>query len=122
MWVLLAKSIGLLVAAFGLTLFAMPQFIHKVFDFFKEGKRLYWAGVFRSLVGLVLLLEASQSAVPAATVSLGVLFLLSGIIVFACDAEKLKAFLAQYSEMPVLVLRLLGLVAACFGILIFAVT
>ena len=121
MLVLLVKLVGLLVAGFGLAVFVSPKFIAKVFDFFKEGKRIYWAGVVRLLVGLVLLLTAAKSALPVANVALGVIFLLSGIIVFVCDLEKMKNFISHYGELPVLVIRLLGLVAACFGILIFSI-
>jgi hypothetical protein len=118
---ILAKLIGLLIAVLGLAMFVLPQSFQKVADFFKEGKRIYWAGVGRSLVGLILLIGAPQSLLPVATASVGVIFLLSGIIVFACDLEKLKGFLTHYSEMSVLVIRLLGLVAASFGILIFSI-
>ena len=121
MLVILAKLIGLVVAGVGLTIFASPAFTQKVFAFVKEGKRIYLAGVARCLVGLILLLIASQSVLPVATVAVGVILLLSGIIVFACDLEKLKNFITHYSELPVLVLRLIGLAAACFGILIFSV-
>ena len=118
---ILAKLIGLLVAAFGLTIFVSPQFTQKVFNFFREGKRIYWAGVIRTVAGLVLLLASGQSPIPVAVMAVGVLFLLSGIIVFLCDLERLKSFLVHYSEMPALILRLLGLVGACFGILIFSI-
>lgn len=121
MLVLLAQLVGLVVVGFGLTIFVSPKFTQKVFDFVKEGKRIYWAGVFRCLLGLILLLVAAKSTVPIATVAVGVVLLLSGIIVFACELEKLKSFLTHYSELPVLVIRLLGLVAACFGILIFSI-
>jgi uncharacterized protein YjeT (DUF2065 family) len=121
MLVFLAKLIGLAVAVLGMTIFVSPKFFQKVFAFIKEGKRIYWAGVSRCLVGFLLLFIASRSALPVATVSVGAVFLLSGIIVFACDLEKLKSFLTQYSEMPVLVIRLLGLVAVSFGILIFSI-
>ena len=118
---ILAKLIGLLIVAIGLVMFVLPQFFPKVTDFLKEGKHIYWAGVGRSLVGVILLTVAPQSVLPVATVSVGVMFLLSGIIVFACDLEKLKGFLTHYSETSVLVIRLLGLVAASFGILIFSI-
>lgn len=121
MLVLLAKLIGLVVAGFGLTIFASPKFTQKVFAFMREGKRIYWGGVVRCLVGLILLLSVSTSVLPVATVAVGLILFLSGIIVFACDLEKLKNLLNHYSELPVLVIRLLGLVAACFGILVFSV-
>lgn len=121
MLILLAELIGLVVAGVGLTIFALPEFIQKIFDFVKEGKRLYWAGVVRCLIGLVLLLIAPKSVLPVATVAVGLVFLLSGIIAFACDLEKMKSFLAHYNELPVLVIRLIGLTVACVGILIFSV-
>jgi len=117
----LIKLIGLLIMVLGLAIFASPQFTQKIFDFFRTGKRIYYAGVIRTLVGLALFICASRSAVPLAAIALGLMFLVSGIVVFAADPEKLKTFLAAYSEMPALVIRLLGLVAASFGILIVSI-
>jgi len=121
MLIFLVKCIALLVAGLGLMIFALPKNIHKVFAFIREGKRIYWAGVVRCLVGFVLLLSASKSVLPVATVSVGMIFLLSGIVVFACDPEKLKGLFAHSGEMPVIVIRLLGLVVASFGLLVFSI-
>lgn len=119
--IILAKLIGVLIAVFGLTIFAMPAFTEKVFSFFIKGKRIYLAGVIRSFTGLVLLLAASRSLVPIAAIALGIMFLTSGIVVFAVEIEKMKIFIEHYREMPGLVLRLFGLAAASFGILIFSI-
>jgi uncharacterized protein YjeT (DUF2065 family) len=117
----LVKLVGLLIMALGLAIFASPSFAQKIFDFIKEGKRIYYAGVIRTAVGLILFLCASQSRVPLTAIALGLMFLVSGIVVFAADPEKLKALIGFYSEMPGLVIRLLGLVAAAFGILIVSI-
>jgi hypothetical protein len=119
--VILIKLLGLVITALGLVIFASTDFTQKLFDFFKEGKRIYYAGVVRGILGLILFVTASQSVVPLAAIALGLMFLVSGILVFAADVEKIKAFLITYSEMPGLVIRLLGLVAASFGILIFSI-
>lgn len=119
--ILLIKLIGVVIAGMGLAIFASPVFVQRLFAFFKEGKNLYVAGVVRSVIGLLLLFSASVSRVPVAALALGVMFLTSGIVIFAADLEKLKAFVAAYSEMPELVIRLLGLVACSFGILIFSI-
>ncbi len=119
--IFLVKLIGVLIAALGLTIFASPSFTQKIFGFFKVGKRVYYAGVIRTFVGLVLLICSTRSTIPLAAISLGLMFLVSGIAVFASDPEKLKAFIQPFREMPELVIRLLGLVAASFGILIFAI-
>jgi uncharacterized protein YjeT (DUF2065 family) len=119
--ILIAKLIGILITIFGLAIFASPQFTQTIFTFFKEGNRLYLAGVVRTFIGLILLLGASRSLVPLAAIALGLMFLMSGIVVFATDLQKLKDFIETYANMPGLVLRLLGMVAASFGILIYAI-
>ena len=118
---ILVKLIGIVIAGLGLAIFASPAFSQKIFDFFKEGKRIYFAGIIRVATGLILLVATSRSAVPLAAIALGMMFLMSGIVIFAADIEKMKIFIQQFSEMPGLVIRLFGLVAASFGILIFSI-
>lgn len=118
---ILAKLFGVVMTVFGLAIFASPQFSQKMFNFFNEGKRIYLAGVIRFVAAVIILLAASKSAVPVAAMALGVMFLVSGIVVFAVDLEKMKAFILHYSQMPGLAIRLLGLMAATFGILIFSI-
>jgi uncharacterized protein YjeT (DUF2065 family) len=119
--IILIKFIGVLIAGLGLALFASPEFSQKIFNFFKEGKRLYIAGAIRLVVGALILFSASSSVVPVAAIALGLMFVVSGIVIFAADLEKMKAFLLHYSQMPQLVIRLLGLVAATFGVLVFSI-
>ncbi|MDP2653729.1 MAG: hypothetical protein Q8Q08_06830 [Candidatus Omnitrophota bacterium] len=119
--VFLVKFVGLLIMSFGFAIFASPPFAQKMFDFFKVGKRIYWAGVVRTSVGLLMLLTSSRSLVPLAAIALGLMFLVSGIVVFAADIEKLKDFMLAYRKMPALVIRLMGLAAASFGILVFSI-
>ncbi|HNV85332.1 MAG TPA: hypothetical protein PKL97_00020 [Candidatus Omnitrophota bacterium] len=118
---ILVKLIGVVIAAFGLAIFISPAFTQKVFSFFKEGKRIYYAGVIRVVLGVIILTAASRSQVPLAAIALGLLFLMSGIIVFMCEEEKIKALLSHYSEMPPLVVRFLGIVPATFGVLVFSI-
>ena len=119
--VFLAQLVGILIMGMGFGIFASPAFVEKVFQFFKEGRRIYYAGVFRTAVGLILFLAASRSLVPLAAIALGLMFLVSGIVVFAADQEKLKSFMAAFSQMPPLVIRLFGLIAASFGMLVFSI-
>src|SRR3989338_10667050 len=72
---IIAKLLGLLIAGFGTAIFASPQVTQKIFQFFKEDKRIYIAGVVRAFTGVVLLLAASQSVVPVAAIALGIMFL-----------------------------------------------
>ncbi len=119
--IILIKLLGLLITGVGLGIFASPGFSAKLFDFFKSGKNIYYAGVFRGLAGLLILVTASRSTVPLAAIALGIMFLVSGITIFAAEREKLLVFVEHYSQMPGLVIRLLGLVAASFGILVLSI-
>ncbi len=119
--IFLAKLIGVIITLFGLTVFATPKITEKVFAFFMEGKNLYLAGVIRIVTGVVILLAMSGSLVPTAAFSLGAMLLVSGALIFVIGVEKMKAFIAHYKQMPTLVIRLFGLIAATFGILIFSI-
>jgi len=119
--IILVKLFGILITLLGLTIFASPEFTKKLFAFFTEGRRIYYAGVVRTVVGLIILISASRCSIPLAAIALGLMFLVSGIAVFAADLEKLKSFITAYSGMSGLIIRLMGLVAAFFGILIFSI-
>jgi len=46
------------------------------------------------LVAAALFAAASQSPAPLAAIALGIMFLVSAIVIFAADMEKLKSFTA----------------------------
>jgi len=119
--IFLVKLAGILIMALGITIFASPQITQKIFEFCKEGNRLYYSGVIRTVVGIIILILASNSLVPLAAIALGLMLLLSGIVIFAADQDKLKTLLNAFNEMPGLTMRLFGLIAASFGILIYAI-
>lgn len=97
---IVAQLMGIAIAGFALVVFVAPKITEKVFDFFMEGKSLYLGGVIRIVVGLILLLSISSSAVPLAAGLLGVIFLASGAIIFATELEKMKEFLTAYRALP----------------------
>lgn len=119
--VLLIKLIGLLILAMGLAICASPAFMKKISDFFFQGKNIYYAGAIRAAAGGFLLLGASQSKLPLAAAVLGILFLLSAAVIFVTGAENMKNFIRQYLTLPQPAIRILGLVAACFGLLILVI-
>ena len=117
----LAKGLGVLIGITGLLFFALPASMQKVFEFFMQGKRIYLAGVIRLAAGGILLGTSPHSLVPRAALALGLLFFMSGLVIFAAPPDKIKDFIRHYSQMPGTFLRLLGLVAASFGLLIFSI-
>ena len=118
--ILLAKLIGIAICAFGIYLVALPDKAKEVMSFFKKQNRMIWPGVLRALVGVVLLLAAYGSRVPHITVSLGMIFLLSGVLVFILGSEKMAEQMTWWEAQNQLVFRVLGLVVLAFGILVFS--
>lgn len=118
---LLVQLIGFLIMGFGLTICVLPSVTQKVLTFFSQGENIYYAGLIRLVTGLALIFAAAQSKMPLAAVTLGILFLLSAFLIFGTDRAKIKAFIQQYLTLPELAIRLLGLIAACFGLLIISI-
>lgn len=116
--ILAMKLVGILIAGVGIFWFIRPDAMKKVLKWLQEGKRSYGIGLLRLAIALVILFAASQSRLPAVAVTLGILFLLSGITVFAIGQEKLFSLFQWWDEQTDLVLRLLALIAVTFGVLI----
>ncbi len=113
----LARLIGLAIAILGFSICVRPLIVQKLFAFFSAGKNLYYAAAARITAGVILILATPQSILPAGAFVLGVLFILSGAIIFTADLQKLKDFIAHYAGLPPLTVRLLGAIAVCFGCL-----
>lgn len=72
-----------------------------------EVRSFYVVGIIRLTVGAFLLLAASQSRIPLIILILGILFLVSGILVFLIGTEKSKAYVSWVLQKSPLVHRLM---------------
>jgi hypothetical protein len=115
---ILAKLIGILIAALGIVYLVSPKVMQQFIAFFEKEKRVYIAAVCRFIFGIIVLLAATEARFPGVAVILGLVFLLGGVIIFAVDTEKMKALLKWYQECSPLVLRLLAVFIIIFGVLI----
>ncbi len=116
-----AKLIGVAIILIGVAILFLPDTLKKVLGFWKEGSRIYGVGVFRVLAGLVFFIAAPGSHLVGGTVAVGFLFFLAGAVIFVAGPEKIKALIAVWAEMPLVVCRIMGLIAAVFGTLILYV-
>lgn len=114
----LVKFIGIFIVSMGITILLSPSTMKKIIIFWKQGKRLYAAGILRLLIGIILLLAASQCRLVGVVVWLGILTLIGGIIIFALGLQKIKSFLDWWSKKPPLLLRLWGVIALAIGALL----
>jgi len=96
-----------------------PKVIKQLFAFFMKGKRIYLAAVLRLLIGVILLIAASpQCKSTWVIITLGIFFLIAGVMIFALGLEKTKSILNWWNNKPLIVLRLVSLIPIAIGILL----
>lgn len=114
----LVKLIGFVIMGFGVAFLMDPGTMKKVIDFFEVGKRVYAAAIGRIVLAVILLLVASQAKITWIIVALGIIFLVSGILVFSMGVDKCKAMIGKIRDKQVKDQRLIALIPLVAGILI----
>lgn len=116
---ILAKLIGVLFVGLGIAFLVKPVWMTQVMQFWKEGNRIYWAGIIRVIIAIVLFLAAPAATNVMAPIILGLIILLSGVVIFVMGPEKLKALIQSWEDQNVSIHRLLSLIITSFGLLVF---
>ncbi len=114
----LVKLFGIVIVAMGSIFTFNPQALKQVFSFWQQGNRVYLVGVLRILIGIVLLMAASQCRLIWVVVTLGLLVLIKGVLIFILGIEKIKSMLNWWGQRPLGILRLMGLIALSIGALL----
>lgn len=117
--IFLAKAIGVLIFALGCVFIVYPAWGKKVAAFWKKGKTVYVGGVIRLVIGVILLIAAAGAKQSITAAILGVVFLASGVLIFAMSLEQTKRLIEFWENQPDLILRLMCIVTIAFGALIF---
>jgi len=112
------RILGIVFVVLAIVYFLKPEIIKWLIEFFKQGKRLYIAGIIRFVLAIVFLLAANQCNKPKVIGTFGVLFIISGLSVFIIRLEKLKAYIGWWQKQTELALRAISLVTLAIGILI----
>ena len=112
------KIIGIVIVALALAYLLKPEIMEYLMEFFKEGKRIYLAGLIRVVLAIVLLVAARGCDSPRMVVFFGILFLISGLLTFIIGPERAKSIINWYQGQSPLVLRLLALIALVIGVAI----
>ena len=118
MWLWLAKLIGLAIFGLGIVFVIKPDWLKKLMDYLGEGNRLFYKAALRIVFGAILLLAAPQARVSPVLVTFGVLFILSGILMYALGLDKIKASLSWWKEISPTPLRLFALIPVFVGAMI----
>jgi uncharacterized protein YjeT (DUF2065 family) len=112
------KIIGIVIVALAIAYLLKPEIMEYLMEFFKEGKRIYLAGLIRFVLAIVLLVAARECYITSVIVFFGILFLISGLLVFIIPLEKIKAYIGWWQKQSPLLLRLMALIALAIGVII----
>lgn len=109
-------SIGALIGAIGLAGLAAPTAIVSSIDDFKSSpKKIYGWATIRALMGLVLMVGASETALPTLIRFAGAVLVLKAALVPLLGLERVISLLDWFQARPPLLVRILFVPVASFG-------
>ncbi|RKY25369.1 MAG: hypothetical protein DRP62_01390 [Planctomycetota bacterium] len=112
------RSLGIVFVVIAIVYFLKPDVMKWLMDFFKQGKRLYFAGLIRFVLAIVFLLAATKCSKPKVIGAFGVLFIIGGLLIFIIRLEKLKSYIGWWQKQSVLLLRVLAIITLAIGAVI----
>jgi len=108
----------MLFALMGIAYLLRPDIIKKLMVFFKKGKRIYFAGLIRFALAVVFFVAARECRYPWIIFACGIIFLISGFLIFMLGPEKIRRILDWYEQQPALIFRVIALIVLAFGAII----
>jgi hypothetical protein len=112
------KIVGIVIVVIAVLSLLKPDMIKHILNFFKHGKRVYFAGLARLILAVVFLLAASECDITWVIVVFGILFLISALSIFMIGAEKLKPMLDWFQNKSTLFIRFMAVIILILGAII----
>jgi len=115
---IVVRIIGIIFIIVGLVFILQPNIMKSMLNFFKQGRRLYFAGLIRFALAVVFLLAARECGITWVIAAFGILFLISGLLIFMLGLDRLKSIIEWWQRQPFLLLRVIALLTLLFGAII----
>ena len=112
------KVIGIVFIFLAILYLLKPDVMKRLMEFFKKGKRIYFAGLIRFALAVVFLLAASDCKMPWVIIAFGILFIIGGLLIFLLGPEKVRSMIAWWQKQSLLLLRVLAIVTLAVGAII----
>jgi len=112
------RLVGVICVAVGILYMLRPDIPRRLMEFFKKGSRMYLVGVIRFALAVVFLVGAEHCRHKWVIVGFGIVFLISGLLVFMLGAKRLRAIIDWLGKRSALLLRGLGVIALAIGAII----
>ena len=116
---IIAKLIALSILVIGAIFLVNPKAMKNYVGFWVQGSRMRKGGVVNLVIGIVLLMAASQCRVPIVLTLMGIMSLVKGVFLFSVGSEKAKAMAGKWRDKPQGKVRLLALLPIGLGLLLF---
>ena len=115
---IVVKIVGIVVVFIGIVYLLKPGVLKSFIGFFKKGKRIYFVGLIRFVLAVIFLLAANQCRTAWVIIVFGILFMISGLLIFMLGAKRVKSILDWWQRQSSLLLRLMGVIALAVGAVI----
>ena len=115
---ILIKTIGTVIVCLGLVYLIRPKTLRAIMRFFSVGKRLHLAALVRFALAIVFFLGARECDMRWVIVLFGLIFMLSGLLIFMLGLEKSKAIISWYQEQPIVIFRVVAIMVLSVGLII----
>jgi hypothetical protein len=112
------KIIGTAIVCIGLVYLIKPGILRSIIGFFAKGKRLYLAAIIRFALAIVFIMGARHCGLKWVIVMFGLMFLLSGLLIFMMGLEKSKGIIRWYQKQPSFVYRIMAIIVLSVGLII----
>jgi len=114
----IVKIIGIVIVVMSVLFVIKPAVISAIAGYLKQGRRIYAVGLLRLVVAVVFLLAATACRVPWVIGLFGVLFIISGSLVFMLGSGRTRRILEWYVKQPSWLLRVMGIPVFVIGAIV----
>ena len=116
------KIIGIIIVLIGILFLLKPDVMKKLMGFMKKGRRIYLAGILRFALSVIFLLGAGECYYKWIIAAFGIIFLISGLLIFTLGPEKIRRMLDWYQNQPIMIFRVIaGIVLICGAVIVYSV-
>lgn len=112
------KIIGIVFVAMAVLYLLKPDIIKWLMEFFKKGRRIYFAAVIRLALAVVFLLAARGCKNFWVIFVFGLVFLISGLLIFLLGSRRVGSIIEWWQRQSDLLFRILSLVVLAVGAII----
>jgi len=116
--VLLVRLLGIAIVAMGVIFSLRKNALKDYIAFWRNEKRLKIGGLIALLCGIIFLLAAPHCRITWLLVVFGIWSIIKGILLLSLNIKTMYAYFDWWDNKPVLVIRLVGIVAIAFGALL----